>query len=188
MSTRLVILGLLRKQPLYGYEIKHIIEDHMGDWTNIAFGSIYFALNKLAEEGFIEKVATEQEGNRPSRSVYEITASGQEEFLRLLREIWREVERWYFDLDIALGFMNALPLEEVKGYLRERVAKMTGVLQHLNDHEKEQLAREEVPPLAAAVFAHSRVHFQAELAWTQDLLDQLERGKYYSELFASVDG
>ena len=88
MSTRLVMLGLLRERPLYGYEIKHIIEEHMGDWTNIAFGSIYFALGKLAEEGFIEQVAVEQEGRRPSRSVYQITEEGRDEFLRLLREVW----------------------------------------------------------------------------------------------------
>jgi len=53
MSVRLVILGLLCDRPLYGYEIKQIIEEHMGDWTSIAFGSIYFALDKLAEEGFV---------------------------------------------------------------------------------------------------------------------------------------
>jgi Fe2+ or Zn2+ uptake regulation protein len=58
MSVKLVILGLLRERPLYGYEIKQIIEEHMGDWTSIAFGSIYFALDKLAKEGFVEKVAT----------------------------------------------------------------------------------------------------------------------------------
>ena len=62
MSTRLVILGFLRGRPLYGYEIKQMIEHVMGDWTNIAFGSIYFALKKLTEDGFIEKAATEQEG------------------------------------------------------------------------------------------------------------------------------
>lgn len=77
MSTRLVILGLLRDQHLHGYEIKQIIEEHMGDWTSIAFGSIYFALGKLSEEGLIEKVATEKEGNRPSRSIYQITEGGQ---------------------------------------------------------------------------------------------------------------
>ena len=40
MSTRLVILGFLRRAPLYGYQIKRMIEQIMGDWTNIAFGSI----------------------------------------------------------------------------------------------------------------------------------------------------
>ena len=178
MSTRLVILGFLRERPLYGYEIKHIIEDHMGDWTNIAFGSIYFALAKLAEEGFIEKVATEQEGSRPSRSIYQITEAGQAEFMRLLREVWGEVERHYFSIDIGLFFMAALPAEEMIHYLRQRVAQLEAILQHLNDHQAEQLSREGVPALAAAIFDHSRVHFQAELTWTQGLLEQVERGEY----------
>ena len=85
MTVRLVILGLLRERPLHGYEIKQIIEEHMGDWTSVAFGSIYFALDKLAEERFVEKIAVEQKGNRPSRSVYQMTAAGRDEFLRLLR-------------------------------------------------------------------------------------------------------
>ena len=178
MSTRLVILGLLRERPLYGYEIKHIIEQHMGDWTSIAFGSIYFALGKLAEEGFIEKVATEKAGSRPSRSIYQVTKAGRAEFLRLLRAVWGEVERHHFDFDIGLFFAEALPVEEMKGYLRGRVAQLEGIIQHITDHRAEQLADEDVPRLAAAIFDHSLAHFQAELSWTQDLLDKVERGEY----------
>jgi DNA-binding PadR family transcriptional regulator len=178
MSTRMVILGILQREPLHGYEIKHIIEDHMGDWTSIAFGSIYFALGKLAEEGFIEKIATEQEGSRPSRSIYQITEAGSQEFTRLLREVWQDVERHYYTLDIALSFIHALPIEEVKGYLRGRVTQLKATLQHLDTHKDEQLANEHVPRLAAAVFDHSWGHFQAELAWTQDLLEKIEQGVY----------
>ena len=84
----MVLLGLLHDRPLYGYEIKQLIEAHMGDWTSIAFGSIYFALDKLAEDGLAEKVAVEQSGSRPSRSVYQITQTGKAEFLRLQQIIW----------------------------------------------------------------------------------------------------
>ncbi len=179
MSTRLVILGFLRDRPLYGYEIKHIIEEHMGDWTNIAFGSIYFALRKLTEESFVEKIATEQDGNRPSRTVYQITDAGQAEFLRLLRKVWGELERQYFAIDIGLAFAEALPVEEVIGSLRERVAQLEGIAQHLNAHQAEILENEQVPySKAMAVFDHSRVHFEAELAWTQNLLEKVERGEY----------
>ena len=173
MSTRLVMLGLLRERPLYGYELKHIIEDHMGDWTNIAFGSIYFALGKLAEEGFIEKVATEQEGRRPSRSVYQITASGREEFQRLLEEVWRDVEHLYYRIDIGLFFMEALPFEQITGHLRGRIAQLEAVLHHLNRHQAEQ--HEQVPRQAAFIFDHSRVHLQAELEWTRELLKDVEQ-------------
>lgn len=178
MSTRLVILGLLRERPLYGYEIKQIIEEHMGDWTNIAFGSIYFALRKLSEEGFVEQVAVEQEGSRPSRTVYQITDAGRAEFLRLLRSVWREVERHYHTIDIALAFMEALPVEEVKTYLQERIGQLKGILEHIGEHRAEQMAQEDIPAAAAAVFDHGLAHFEAELSWTRDLLEKVEQGVY----------
>jgi DNA-binding PadR family transcriptional regulator len=183
MSTRLVILGFLRRRPLYGYEIKHMIEQVMCDWTNIAFGSIYFALRKLAEEGFIEKVGTEQEGSRPSRTVYQITDAGRGEFLRLLREVWGDVEKHYFTFDIGLSFVSALPIEEVKDLLRKRVKHLEHVAQYLDAHQAEQLANEYVPShLVAAVFDHHRAHLNAELDWTRDLLAKVEQGVYDAEL------
>jgi DNA-binding PadR family transcriptional regulator len=178
MSVRLVILGLLRERPLYGYEIKQIIEEHMSDWTSIAFGSIYFALDKLAQEQFVEKVGVEQEGKRPSRSVYQITQAGRDEFVRLLREGWQKFELQYFGMDIYLFFMGVLPLEEVKGYLQQRLAILESVVDHLQSHRAEVLANPEVPRLAGAIFDHSLVHTQAELNWIADLLDKLERGEY----------
>ncbi len=178
MSTRLVILGLLRERPLYGYEIKHIIEDRMGDWTNIAFGSIYYALDKLEEDGLIEQVATEQQGSRPSRTVYAITEEGRKAFLQLLREVWQDVERHYYTFDIGLTYMEALPGEEVRQYLRRRIATLESILQHIEEHREEQLALEEVPRLAAAVFDHGLAHYRAELAWTRDLLEKVEQGAY----------
>ena len=178
MSTRLVILGLLHERPLYGYEIKTMIEDHMGDWTNIAFGSIYFALGKLSEEGFIEKVATEQSGKRPSRSIYQITETGRDEFLRLLREVWREFDRQFFPFDIGLFFMEALPRDEVITHLHNRMTQLNMVLHHLDEHQSEEMAKEEVPALANAIFDHTRAHIQAERAWTQDILLKVESGGY----------
>jgi DNA-binding PadR family transcriptional regulator len=165
-------------QPLHGYELKHIIEEAMGDWTSIAFGSIYFALRKLSEEGFIEKVATEKEGGRPSRDLYQITEAGQEEFLRLLRGVWSGVERQYHAIDIGLMFMQALPVEEILGYLRGRVAQLEAILQHVEEHREETLVREEVPRVVEAIFDHGLAHFRSELAWTKTLLEKVEGGEY----------
>jgi DNA-binding PadR family transcriptional regulator len=178
MSTRLVILGLLRERPLYGYEIKSIIEDHMGDWTNIAFGSIYFALGKLSDEGVIEKVATEQAGNRPSRSIYQITKAGRDEFLRLLRLVWVRFDRQFYPFDIGLFFMDALPQDEIIGHLQNRVTQLEMILLHLDEHQSEEMVNDEIPALAKAIFDHTRVHIQAELVWTQDILAKVEAGEY----------
>jgi DNA-binding PadR family transcriptional regulator len=184
LSTRLVILGFLRGRPLYGYEIKQMIEHVMGDWTNIAFGSIYYALGKLAEEGFVEKVGTEQEGGRPSRTVYQITDAGREEFMRLLRKTWDTVERQTFDFDIGLSFMSSLPVDEMKGYLQKRVTHLEHILQYLEAHQAEELADTDHVPthLASTVFDHHRRHLQVELDWTQELLQNVEQGVYDDEL------
>jgi DNA-binding PadR family transcriptional regulator len=165
-----------------------VCEEHIGDWTNIAFGSIYFALGKLAEEGFIEQVAVEREGRRPSRSVYQITEAGQAEFLRLLREVWREVERHYCAMDVGLVFIDALPGEEIEGYLQGRIAQLESIVHHVAEHRAEQMAQPEVPALAAAVFDHGLAHFQAELDWTRDLLDMVEAGVYPCPPLARVPG
>jgi hypothetical protein len=58
------------------------------------------------------------------------------------------------------------------------VAQLEAILQHLDEHQREQMAHEEVPRLAAAVFDHSRAHFRAELDWARDLLDKVEQGVY----------
>jgi DNA-binding PadR family transcriptional regulator len=174
----MVILGLLRERPLYGYELKQIIEEHMGDWTSIAFGSIYFALDKLTDEKFVEKVGVERKGKRPSRCVYQITRAGRGEFTRLLRESWQTFGQQYFELDICLLFLNDLPAKEVIGYLRRRQTILKGVLDHLKTHRAEQLKLPQVPKYAAAIFDHSTLHTQAELSWVNDLLKKLEGGEY----------
>ena len=161
-----------------------MIEHIMGVWTDIAFGSIYYALGKLADEGYVEKAGTEQEGGRPSRTVYQITDAGREEFMRLLREVWDNVERQTFDFDIGLSFMSVLPIDEVKEYLGKRIAHLEHVLQYLDTHQAEELADADHVPahLASTVFDHHRRHLQAELDWTRELLSNVEEGVYDDEL------
>ena len=170
MSTRLVILGLLKDKALYGYEIKHIIEKHMGDWTSIAFGSIYFALNKLNDEGYVEQDTVEKVGNRPARSVYKITEKGRKEYLNLLRKVWQTIDREYYPLDIALAFSYDLPKDEVKNHILNRIMHLENALKHIKEHKKEQLGRKNIPKTAEYVFTHSEYHIQAEYNWLKSLL------------------
>lgn len=178
MTTRLVILGLLRERPLYGYEIKQMIEERgMAEWTSIAYGSIYFALRKLAEEDCISNVAVEQEGSRPSRSVYAITPAGREEFLRLLRQTWQEPEQPRFDTDVAVYFMASLPHDEVLAYLRQRVADLAAAIAELTADRDAHAGQPGVPRIILPVFAHGLAYLNSELEWTQGLLAQVEAGE-----------
>jgi DNA-binding PadR family transcriptional regulator len=77
MSTRLTMFGLLWQRDLHGCEIKQLIEQHMGCWASIAFGSIDFALARLANVGLVWKVSVGKAGNRPPGQADALDRDGQ---------------------------------------------------------------------------------------------------------------
>jgi PadR family transcriptional regulator, regulatory protein PadR len=83
----LLILSLLSKDELYGYEIGKRIAEKSEDLINLKEGSLYPALHILEKNGLVTGYWVTQEG-KPSRKYYKITAKGQEE-LAEEKENWR---------------------------------------------------------------------------------------------------
>lgn len=54
----LAVLGLLKEQPLHGYELKKRLAETLGSFWGVSFGSLYPALRRLERSGAIEVVAT----------------------------------------------------------------------------------------------------------------------------------
>lgn len=52
----LAILGLLKEQPLHGYELKKRLGETLGFLWGVSFGSLYPALRRLEGDGAIETV------------------------------------------------------------------------------------------------------------------------------------
>jgi DNA-binding PadR family transcriptional regulator len=173
-NIKLVLLGVLCQKPMHGYEIKHIIEDHMGDWTDIKFGSIYFALSKLAEEQAVEVAEEGRDGNRPSRTVYRITDRGRQEYLLLLRELWSSQDRTLYGFDIGLFFINSLPKEEVALYLQQRIKRADESLSYLRQHGEQMQGSPHIPAQARAIVSHTLAHTVAERNWLIEVKEQLD--------------
>jgi DNA-binding PadR family transcriptional regulator len=55
----LAILGLLKEQPLHGYELKKRLGETLGSLWGISYGSLYPALRRLEHDGSIESVEPE---------------------------------------------------------------------------------------------------------------------------------
>ena len=49
----LAILGLLKEQPLHGYELKKRLTDRLGPLSSVSFGSLYPALARLETAGAV---------------------------------------------------------------------------------------------------------------------------------------
>ncbi len=59
----LAILGVLKEQPLHGYELKKRLTEALGPLSSVSFGSLYPALKRLAAAGALEAVEPDQAGS-----------------------------------------------------------------------------------------------------------------------------
>jgi DNA-binding PadR family transcriptional regulator len=176
-ATRLLILGVLRvKQPIHGYDVRRELESWQAErWANIAYGSIYFALNKMAEEGLVDVVDTHQPAKGPARTTYAITPEGQAEFQRLLREYWWEPKTVIDPFQTALTFIKELPREEVLAGLRHRAAAARAKAEELEFALRAKAGSGE-PPLVMEGLRLAIYHVEAFERWVKEAIAKVERG------------
>ncbi len=175
-ATRLLILGVLRQlQPAHGYTIRQQLEAwQVDEWANVAYGSIYFALGKLAEEGMVESVGDGRPRARTTRVTYVVTERGEAEFQRLLRAHWLERRPIVEPFRAALAFMSSIPADEVVELLHRRVALARNDAEVL---EAMSQSPEVSPRHVAELLLLAAAHARAEIDWGEAAIAKVERGE-----------
>lgn len=175
-ATRLLILGVLRQlQPAHGYSIRQQLEAwQVDEWANVAYGSIYFALNKMAGEGLVESVGAGPPDNRSTRVTYVLTERGEVEFQRLLREHWLERRPIVEPFRAALAFMSSIPADEVLELLHRRIALAR---QDADVLEAMSQSPEVSPRHVAELLLLAAAHARAEIDWGEAAIVKVERGE-----------
>ncbi|CAK1221560.1 PadR family transcriptional regulator [Fructobacillus evanidus] len=84
MKGKDVVLGLLFKKNLTGYELNELIEKRLSHFFDGGFGMIYPTLKKLEKDGLVSKETIIQEG-KPNKNIFSITSEGKKEFLQALK-------------------------------------------------------------------------------------------------------
>lgn len=82
----LVLTVLGRRSPLHGYGIANAIEDLSDEALRIDEGSLYPALHRMEEIGWITAAWTVTENKRRAR-IYQLTRAGK-------KQLAAETERW----------------------------------------------------------------------------------------------
>ena len=89
-SLDLLILKLLsRRAPLHGYALMTGIIESSGDVLRVEEGSLYPALHRLEEQGWIQAQWITKDNGRRSR-VYELTVLGRQQ-LPVAEERWTAI-------------------------------------------------------------------------------------------------
>jgi DNA-binding PadR family transcriptional regulator len=126
--TGYVILGFVRNEPRSGYEIKALVDNSTRFFWAASYGQIYPELKRLSEAGLITGSDSPTGGRK--RTVYEITADGEEELRAWLRQAPETFEMRDEGL-LKLFFADALPREEAVEILRAMRAKRLAVNEQL---------------------------------------------------------
>lgn len=165
MDNRLLLLGLLRGQQMHGYQLYEFIGGGLAVCTDLKKPTAYYLLNKMAQDGWVEE-HTEQDGNRPLRRVYRLTAQGEAAFQQLLRENLADYSRPSFPSDMGLAFLDDLRPDEALALLHQRRAALA-----------KSLAAARQAPLHQGAYQwlveHQQHFLASELAWLDKLLHHL---------------
>jgi DNA-binding PadR family transcriptional regulator len=172
-STRLFVLGMLaRGGPMHGHQIRRNAQiDRTELWANVKPGSLYGALHRMEAEGVITALRTEQEGNRPARTVYEITGEGRAELKAHLDEALAHSRLRPDPIDLALQVAVDMPLAELQAVLEERRAALAA--EQASWLRLRAMADPFLTPMDKMTFRHTLLRLETELAWHDELLAHL---------------
>lgn len=182
MYRQMVLLGLLLERPMYGQQIREVIEQHHHLFAEaIKKPTIYYQLERLAQDGYLEarQEAVEAPGTGLAheewalreREVYHMTDKGRAYFATLLRQALSSAEAPLSDLDASLFFLDRLPLGETLALLRARYERVAGEHTALSHHLEAGQIQDRAHRL---VTDHQLALLDAELNWLARTLMRLQ--------------
>ncbi len=179
-NAELAILSLIAEGPRYGYEIEQTIEERgMRDWTEVGFSSIYYLLKKLEKDGFARGKMQRSGSRGPSRKVYEITPKGRNAQIKATIEVFSVARHSYTSILLGVANLSVISheqaMEVLNNYCQLLVERRTKVA---------NTARSQRPlsNVAESLFDYSLTMINAELAWVQKFMAQLETRNYRNNL------
>ena len=123
MEKKLLLLSALRDHDMHGYELNEFLGRHAGIPLKVTKSNAYKLLNQMEKDGWIAYYV-EQEGNRPLRRVYKMTAEGEKAFQQMLRDSLADYAEPEFPSATAFNVIDLLPTEEAIALLQARREKV----------------------------------------------------------------
>ncbi len=172
-SIRLFILAALADGgETHGHQLRQLAEkEHIDEWTDITVGALYGAIKRMAAEGLIEEVRTEQIGSYPERQIWGITRDGRVALHGLRLAAFREIVQRADPVDLAISRLDRNHLDDVPALLNSRTTNLRALLTETEAHHA--VIDRYLTPLERVVMTHRTARLRAEIAWHDHLIEQL---------------
>ncbi len=165
----LIVLGMLKKQPLSAYDIQKLVEyRNISKWVKISTPSIYKKVIQLEDKGLLQSVLV-RENNMPEKAVYSLTPSGEQEFERLMKELSTQPIRIFLDFNAVIVNLDKLPTETQKTCIANIKKNVQELKSYLEENLREKGDAPEVPEIGMAVLRQQFVLAETIEAWISSL-------------------
>ncbi len=167
-NAEYAVLGLLFERPCHGYDLDRLIEERgMRAWTELAFSSIYFILNKLQKRELAESFP---DPDKQTRKIYRPTAKAADVFEEATISALSNPHPLYPSILLGLANWTSLDTAAAMAALNARLAALEAIL-----HDVSSKAQT-VTPMPAhinALFSYSTSQLQCEIDWLKQTMKQL---------------
>jgi len=173
--SRLLVLGSLDRQgPRHGHRIRRDAEQtNVAAWGDVTVGALYRELREMEQEGLIEAVRTETEGNRPARTIYRINAEGKRELAILREQALTQLRTAPDAVAVALTFGGVGEKGIAIAMLRARRDALQRELEGIAAEREYHVAEGRLGAIDVAVFRRGEHLRAAEIAWIDESLPAL---------------
>ena len=165
----LAILGLLKEQPMHGYQLSRELGESLGGFWRVSYGSLYPSLRRLEKEGAVESVPSDEERGGRRKNVYRVTEKGEKLFFELLQETPHDNSTEDTRFRVRLAFFKYLPPETRIRLLERRRALLEDRLSTIKDSLR--ATRERVDDYTLALMEHGRNATESDIAWLDGLIE-----------------
>ena len=167
-SFRHIILGVLVRQPMSGYDIKRYLKSLNWLIGNPSSGSLYPVLRTLLRDG-CATVEVRPHESRPPRKIYSITKAGRQELKEWIdRPVKPDAPLRVFLMRLVLA--DTHPHAALVSHLRQRrtqvTSKQAALERIISARDKASLEQNLAPDYGLALAS-------AEISWLDKALDQL---------------
>ena len=176
MSLPHIILGMLRKKPKSGYDLKKELENVIQFFWDADISRIYRSLGEMQKKGWVEFETVIQEDS-PNKKVYSVTDTGLKELQKWLAEPGK-TSGSHNPFLAQLHFSDVISVEEQIHVLEERLQSLHS---DLNELERRAANGKMPVPLPEDAF-HKGVtramlsleygirRYRFEIEWTENIL------------------
>lgn len=158
MEAQYGFLGLLMRQPNYGYELKKLYDRYFSGDKPILPGQVYATLSRLERDHKVEEVEGEEASQGPARTRYAVTPQGEDAVIEWLKT--PEIPSQHLQATLYFKTVLALLIDgDAAGYIGAQKKAHIERMRMLTKRKMEARVDE------LLLIDHAIFHIDADLKW-----------------------